>query len=144
MLHKAKLEFEQNILNYVLSEQTYESIGEALVSTDFTTCYWNSTAANCGNSYNLLKSGKTVLVNAYNPTADRDYIFRVKVPNLESVSVINARNEQLQGDLICSNRTDANDCDLYFSGNLKSFSLEHFKIIPGASTSTKIKVIKPT
>ena len=75
--------------------------------------YWNLTSSECTQVFNRLKESKPVLLTLYNSFNSLDNsIFKIKIPNVK-LDVIDKENNPLNAVVICSNRTDANDCDLY-------------------------------
>ena len=43
--------------------------------------------------------------------------------------ILNINNEAITGEIICANKTDTNDCDLYFAPNLEGHALNYFKFV---------------
>lgn len=43
-------------------------------------------------------------------------MIKLKMPNLPFL-IINSQNKEINGDLICSNFEDPNDCNLFFIDN---------------------------
>lgn len=93
-------------------------------------CRWNSTANNCTITYDSLISGKTVLLNIYNPTVSRPIVVKLKVPNV-SFSLFDQDNKAIYGEVYCLNNYDRTDCDLYFEDSFDGYSYRYYKLVPG-------------
>lgn len=53
------------------------------------------------------------------------------------MNVIDINNKILDADLICANKTDSDNCDLYFNAQLTNYSLNYFKLAPNPTPQTK-------
>lgn len=71
-------------------------------------------------------------MTVYNPFYERTVTVRAKVPNT-NFSLVDMNNNQVEGDVICANRTDSTDCDLYFVDNFKGYALQYYKLVPNAA-----------
>lgn len=80
-----------------------------------------------------------VLLALYNPGLARQEVMKIKVPAL-SLNILDANNKIIEGDVICANLTDANNCDLYFVGDLQSYATHYYKLVPAERGSAKIIV----
>lgn len=78
-------------------------------------------------------------MSVYNPTIERNYIFRVKIPRM-NVQVTDYNNNALPTDVFCVNITDIEDCDLYFESKLEAYSFSFFKIAPYNEYNSNEKV----
>jgi len=65
---------------------------------------WNETGVQTGLS-KILKSGKSVLVNFYNPGSKGNYQIRLKAPPQE-LNIVSVSNSAVVGDVICANLRD--------------------------------------
>lgn len=70
--------------------------------------FWNETGATTGIS-SKLSSGKTVLVNFYNPGSKGTYQIRLKVPS-KALNIVSITNTNITGDVFCVNLKDSANC----------------------------------
>ncbi|KAL4481724.1 hypothetical protein ABPG74_007813 [Tetrahymena malaccensis] len=125
------------VLHPMMEEFTERDINE---NVKYSQCKWNSTADKCSETYKTLNSGKTVLINVYNPSVARSIIVKVKVPNV-IFTLINSQNQPIYGEVFCVNETDSTDCDLYFQDSFEGYSYNYYKLVPG-SGSNQINMIQ--
>ena len=90
----------------------------------------------------LVSSGKTILINLYNPGAKDTYQIKIRVPehefNINSPTINN-----IQGDVICPNLKDSSDCELIFDLEMEASSNNYVKLVPTKSGgSAKIQKLK--
>ena len=111
----------------VVAEDYKQRHNEAL--GDIQTCEWNATARECPNLYGNLRQNVPVLVAVYNPSVQKQHLIRLKVPHAK-FSVRSPQNEYLECEVLCTNRTDPQDCEAYFVADLVPFNLNYFKLTP--------------
>lgn len=81
---------------------------------------YNSTSSECTEIYENLKNKKTILLTILDTKInenDKD-IIKIKVPKLP-LNIIDSKNQVIDGDIICSNSKDEEDCTLYFNYQIK-------------------------
>lgn len=84
-------------MNKVMAEILKEQTGMLLENEDidnFAVCNVNYTSAECETVYDALTNNKAILVTLYNPTYERVYPVRIKVPNVP-FAVIDHENKQV-------------------------------------------------
>ncbi|CAD8152744.1 unnamed protein product [Paramecium pentaurelia] len=92
---------------------------------------YNSTSSECVEIYENLQNNKTILLTIVDTKInenDQD-IIKIKVPKLP-LNIIDIQNKLVQGDVICSNSKDEQDCTLYFNYNIKK-GVQYYKIKQG-------------
>lgn len=116
--HKVYDEIRKEIIN--------KEIGET--QSSFSRTLWNTTYEDWGIS-KTLNEGKTVLLHLYNPGPADTYMTRIKLDNsIPALSIINSDNENVQGDLICSNSANTKDCELILNLKYKEASYSYLKL----------------
>ncbi|CAD8066900.1 unnamed protein product [Paramecium sonneborni] len=94
---------------------------------------YNSTSSECTEIYENLKNKKTILLTILDTKInenDKD-IIKIKVPKLP-LNIIDSKNQVIDGDIICSNSKDEEDCTLYFNYQIKK-GVQYYKIKQGNS-----------
>lgn len=115
------------VVTRALSEQAQKQIGEAPAYVVYD---WNLTTRECPVIYENLKRGKAVLLTVYNSRSSKGKVLvQMKVPNVR-FELVDAGNRAVAADVFCLNKTDRDDCDLYFAGLMEAHSLNHFKLVP--------------
>lgn len=100
---------------------------------------WNYTAYEWRVVYNALTKNQPLMLAIYNPGLTRQLVIKVKVPN-NKLDVLDWKNKNLVADLICANKTDKKDCDLYFSASLQGYALNYFKLVPNSSPAKTLYI----
>ena len=120
----------------VLNETMQSTFG--INNATFTTCDTNVSAYHCSAIYTNIPKGQSILLSSYNPAITRISVFRVKVPNLH-VQATTLNGTSIPTDVICSNVTDATDCDLFFTTQVNGYSMNYFylKQIQFTNAATK-------
>lgn len=78
----------------------------------------------------------------YNPKSNSGMVLvHMKVPDLQ-FDIIDVSNQRVYGEVYCLNKTDSNDCDLYFQYLMAPYSLNHFKLVPAPKASKTAYVKK--
>lgn len=65
----------------------------------------------------------------------------MKVPNVQ-FDIVDIYNNKINGEVYCLNKTNADDCDLYFIDIMKAFSLNHYKLVPTSQATATLYVKK--
>lgn len=137
LLANATESYNAQLLFPILKEQAQSHIKENL---EFAHYNWNNSAQEWNLVYKQLQAKKSVVLTVYNPGLDRTEIMKIKIPKI-GVNVIDVSNKVLVSDIICANKSDANNCDLYFQATLQNYSLNYFKLVP--SESLDANFVKP-
>jgi len=125
---------KQTFLYPYLQEKVSNDLG--LKNLQFSTCELNTSAVFCGTTYNNLKTNKPVLLVINNPAQGRNSTVRVKVPNA-NVQATDVNGTNINTDVICSNKTDTSDCDLFFGASFEGYTISYFYLKP-SSTSNQV------
>lgn len=107
----------------MLNESMQNNLG--ISAPSFATCMNNISAYFCNVTYQNLPKGTPVLMSIFNPAETRNSTVRVKVPN-GNVQVLSSTGASIPTDIICSNLTDATDCDLFFTSQFNGYTLNYF------------------
>lgn len=107
----------------LLNESMVNNLG--ISAQSFATCQNNISAYFCNATYQNLPKGVPVLMSIFNPAEARTSTVRVKVPS-GNVQVLNSMGNNIPTDVICSNLTDATDCDLFFTSQFSGYALNYF------------------
>lgn len=77
----------------------------------------------------------------YNPGPAGTYPIKIRVPN-HDLNVIGLNGTTIQGDVICPNLKDSNDCELLFNLQMASTSSNYVKVSVSKSGSGSAKIVK--
>lgn len=120
----------------VLREQSLTNIQE-LLSLQW--CHWNVSTPKCNCVYNNIINKKPVVVAVYNQAFNLTNTLRIKVPGV-LVDILDIKNNLIEGEIICANKSLTYDCDLYFQAQIPQFTLTYFKLVPNKDSRTTRKI----
>lgn len=113
--------------NKILQEETKATFG---IDSDYTSCLLNTTAEACKITQKLVLNS-SLLVAIHNTIQERDQVVRIKVPqtNIQVYTLSKTRGMlKLETDIICSNKTSPNDCDLFFFDHFNATSTQFYTL----------------
>jgi len=114
---------KQAFLYPFFQEQAQKDLG--LNNLQFNTCELNVSTVYCNVTYNNLLNLKDVLVGIYNPAQARNSTVRIKVPN-GRVQAFDQNLTKIDTDVLCTNKTDSTDCDLFFTASFPAYGKSYF------------------
>jgi len=120
---KGESAVKQAFLYPFFQEQAQKDLG--LSNLQFTTCELNVSTVYCNVTYNNLLTNKNVLVAVYNPAQARNSTVHIKVPT-GHVQAFDRDLAKIPTDVICTNKTDGTDCDLFFTTSLPAYDKAYF------------------
>lgn len=66
---------------------------------------------------------------------------KIKVPSKE-LNVVSSKNTDIEGDIICADFVDLNDCELHFPLDFEESSNSYVKLVPVKTGSAKLIPLK--